>query len=169
MSGKLKGFSMWHREIWRDGKLIEKKVDRNTIPTAALNHILDICLDAGTQITDWYVAPFETDTTPGLTTTYATPVYTESTAYDGATRPAFDPAAASGGVMTSVASKASFTWNDTKTIYGAALVGGGTDADTKGDTAGGGIIFSAAKFTAPDSVESADVSRIWVEITIANA
>lgn len=169
MSSNLKGFSTYHHQVWRNGKLISHETDTNIMPTLGLNYLLNIGLDAGTQITAWYVAPFQTDTTPALGTTYATPVFTEATLYAPATRPAFDPAAASGGVMSNTASKASFTWSTALTIYGAALVGGGTAATTKADTVGGGTILSAAKFATPDVVDPADVSKIWVEITIANA
>ena len=168
MKNRLKIVSHWHRELYRNGDLLLSKVDHNTIPTAALNDILEVYLRAGTQKTVWYIAPFETDTTPGLTTTYTTPVFTECTAYDEETRQAFSPAAATGGVMTSSASKAILTCSATKTIYGAALVGGGSAASTKGDTAGGGIIFSAAKFDPPDLVNDDDIYKIWLEITLSN-
>lgn len=169
MNPKLKMFTTWHYERYRKGELISKQKIKNVVPTEGLNATLDIMLDAGTQITSWYIAPFESDTTPATTTTYATPVFTEATLYDEATRGLFDPSAASGGVLSSVGSKASFTWSTTKTIYGAALVGGGAAASTKGDTAGGGTVFSAARFAASDEVEDDDISKIYLEVTLANA
>ena len=165
--GKMKAVSIWHREIYdKNGNLKEKRVDRNIIPTAGLNALLDKMFGADTQVTQWYIMPFESDTTPSSATTYATPVFTESTAYDELVRQNFTPAAAAAGVITSTAAKATFTWSATKTIYGGALV----SDDTKGDTAAtDAILFCAAKFTTPDPVEDDDVSKIWLEITAENA
>jgi len=156
----------WHREIYdKTGKLKEHKKDRNIIPTQGLNAWLDIMFGGATQVTQWYIAPFASDTTPSLTTTYATPVFTESTDYDELARPDYTPSTAAAGVITSSAAKATFTWSTAQTIYGGALV----SVDTKGDTtATGALLFSAAKFTTPDVVDAADVSKIWLEITVEN-
>ena len=70
--------------------------------------------------------------------------------------------------MTNTASKATFTMNATKTIYGAALVGGGTDGNTKGDTAGGGTLYAGAKFSSSQAVVSSDVLQIVVTLTSAD-
>ena len=97
------------------------------------------------------------------------PVYTPSTAYDEVTRPAYNEAAASGKSITNSANKATFTIDATKTIYGAALVGGGSAATTKGDVAGGGTLFSAGKFAASKSVINDDVLNITITITLADS
>lgn len=158
----------WEWEHWRNGKLIDKWEHGNVCTDEGLNALLDIMFHGSTQITAWYVLLFETDTTPAAGTTYATPVFTESTAYAEATRPAYTEAAASSKVTTNAANKAVFTINATKTIYGAALVGGGTAANTKGDTAGGGTMYCAAKFGASKSVVSADVLNVTIQITAAD-
>jgi len=130
---------------------------------------MDIMFHGSTQITTWYVAIFESDTTPAAGTTYAVPVYTESTAYTEGARQAYVEAAASSKVTTNSASKATFTMNATKTIYGAALVGGGTDATDNTDVAGGGTLYCAAKFTSSKSVENGDVLKVTITITAADA
>ncbi len=113
-------------------------------------------------IATWYIAIFETDTTPVAGTTYATPVYTECTAYAEATREEFVEAAASSKSITNSASKAEFTMNATKTIYGASLV----SDNTKGDTAvGGACMYCASKFAVSKPVESADVLKVTVTLT----
>ena len=161
--------SIWDVEHWRKGQLLSRTRDHNICVDEGLNALLDIMFHGATQITTWYVLIFESDTTPSASTTYATPVFTESTAYDEATRPEYNEAAASGKVTTNSANKATFTMNATKTIYGAALVGGGTDADTKGDAAGGGTMYCAAKFASSKSVENADVLKVTISITAADA
>jgi len=134
-----------------------------------LNNLLDTYLDAGTQITSWYVFPVETNTTAALTMTYATPAFTEWDGYTESNRQIFNPAAASGGVMTNSAGKATFTSGETATLYGAALVGGGSAASTKNDTAGGGVLFCYSKFSSSKAVESGDTFKVTLTVTIANS
>jgi len=144
-------------------------LDSNICTDEGVNAILDIMFHASTQITTWYVLIFESNTTPAAGTTYAVPVFTESTAYDESTRPEYVEAAASSKSLTNSANKASFTINATKTIYGGALVGGGTDASTKADTAGGGTMFCASLFGASKSVIDDDIIRITITINGADA
>ena len=163
--GKLGLTSNWEWEQWRGGKLIDEWKERNLCtdegPTAALN----IMFHAATQITVWAVALFEDDYTPLASNTYAAPGYTESTAYTEGTREDYVEAEASAKSITNIASKAEFSMNATKTIYGASLVGGGTDYNTKGDAAGGGTLFSSSKFTSSKSVESGDTLKVTITIT----
>lgn len=159
----------WEWEQFRDGKLIDGWEYDNVCTAEGLNAMLDIMFHADTQITAWYVEIFETNTTPADGTTYAVPVYTPSTAYDEATRPAYTEAAASSKSITNSANKAVFTINDTKTIYGASLVGGGTAATTKGDAVGGGTLFSGSKFAAAKAVVAADVLNVTITITLADS
>jgi hypothetical protein len=152
------------------GNLKWRDCNHNICTDEGLNRLLDVMFHGTTQIATWYIGLFESDTTPAAGTTYATPVFTESTAYDEATRPAFNEAAASSKVTTNSANKAVFTMNDTKTIYGAFLCGGGTDPNTKGDTAGGGVIFNAAQFASGSkSVVDDDVLNVTVTLTAADA
>jgi len=161
--------SVWDVEHWRKGQLLSLTRDHNVCTDEGLDSLLDIMFHAVTQITTWYVLLFKTDTTPTGDTTYAVPVFTEATEYDEATREEYVEAAAASQVMTNTASKAEFTISDTVTIYGAALVGGGTDANTKSDVAGGGTMYCASKFTAPKSVVDDDILRVTIAITAADA
>lgn len=161
-------WSMWDVEHWRKGQLLSAERVHNIVTNEGLDAFLNIMFHAATQLTTWYVLIFESDTAPAAGTTYATPVFTESTAYDEATRPEFEEAAASGQSMDNSANKADFTMNATKTIYGAALVGGGTDADTKGDAAGEGTMYCAAKFSASKAVEDDDILHVTVTLTAAD-
>lgn len=166
MKDRLGMASLWEWEIWRDGKLIDQWAERNICTDAGLDALLDIMFNADTQITSWYIAPFENDYTPVAGATYASPGYTESTAYTEANRPTWSGAAASSKSVTNSASKAVFSINATKTIYGAALVGGGTDGNTKGNTAGGGTLFNVSRFSSGSKeVESGDTMKVTVTIT----
>jgi hypothetical protein len=162
--------SLWDVECYGpDGKLKWVSLENpNVMTNEGLNHLLDVLLHGSTQISDWFVIPFENDYTPLATNTYASPGITECTAYNEANRVAFNEAAASGQSVTNSANKATFNMNATKTVYGAALVGGGTAADTKGDTAGGGILLCAAKFSASKPCESGDTLKITATVSAQN-
>jgi len=128
-----------------------------------------IMFHGATQISTWYILVYESNTTPSDTTTYATPIFTECTAYDEATRVEYNEAAASSKSITNSANKARFTFNASKTIYGGALVGGGTGPSTKSNTAGGGTMFCASLLDASKSVTSSDYIDITVTITGADS
>lgn len=162
--------SIWDIDHYRRGRLIDHERIHNLITNEGLDAWLNIMFHGSTQITTWYVVLFSTDTTILATHTYAVPGYTEvTTDVDEATRQAYNEAASSSQSITNSANKALYTFNAGATIYGAALVGGGTAATTKGDTAGGGTEFAAAKFSGPKSVTDDDVLAITVTITLANA
>ena len=138
----------------------------NVITDQGENHIINAVLAGATQITTWYCLLVETNTTASGTMTYAVPVFTESTAYDEVTRPIYAEVAAAGGTTTNSANKGTFTINDTKTMFGAALVGGGTAAMTKGDVASaGGVLFSFGTFTTNRAVVAADVVNLTYTVS----
>ena len=155
-------------ECFRDGKLIWTEKTNNIITNEGLNHILNIVLHADTQITTWYCVLAESDTNAAAGMTYAVPVYTETTAYDEATRPAYVEAASIAQSTTNSANKAVFTISGTKTMYGAALVGGGSAANTKADTAGGGTLLCYAKFASSRAVVDDDVINLTYTLSAAD-
>ena len=137
----------------------------NIIPTEGRNHILDTELHATSQVTTWYIAPFEANYTPVAGDTAATfpASATESTAYAEATRVAFVEAAASAGSTSNTANKAEFSINATKTMYGAFM----TSVSTKSATTG--TLLSAALFAASRAVISGDLLRITSTISLTSS
>jgi len=164
-NGTLGITSHWDWEHWRGGKLIDEWDERNLCTNEGLDSVLNIMFHAATQITVWAVVIFEDDYTPLSTNTYADPGFTESEAYAAAVRPDYVEAAAASQSITNSASKAEFAINATKTIYGAALVGGGTDYNTQSDVAGGGTLFSSSQFSSSKSVENGDTLKVTISIT----
>jgi len=152
----------------KDGNQKWRETVHNLVTNQGLNALLDIMLHGSTQITTWYVAIFEDNHTVAAGDTYATPGYTECTAYTEANRQAYVEAAASGQSITNSANPAVLSINATKTVYGAALVGGGSGATTKGDTAGGGTLLCAVQFAAAKSVESGDTLSITYTLSAAD-
>lgn len=162
--------SNWEWEHWRDGEMIDQWCEHNICTDEGLNHVLGAAFSNVTQITDWYVLVYNTATTPVAGMSYATPTFTESTHYSEANRPAWQDGGVSAKSVNNSASKASFTMSTAETIYGAALVGGGSAASTKGDTAGGGILYNVSAFTSGSkTVASSDVLKVTVTLTIADA
>ncbi len=149
-------------------QLIWVEKTHNIWTNQGLNSLLNIMLHATTQITTWYCILFENDFTPDGDETYAVPGYTESTAYDEATRPEYVEAESTAKSTTNSANKAAFTINATKTMYGAALVGGGSAASTKGNTAGGGTLAVAGRFVASRAVIDNDVINLTYTVTSAD-
>jgi hypothetical protein len=141
----------------------------NIITHEGLDFLLNVMFHGTAAVATWYCFPVETDTAAAATMTYAVPGFTESQAYDEANRIAFNEAAASGQSITNSANKAAFTVSSTKTFYGGALVGGGTDGNTKGDTAGGGTLMAYSKFSSSKAVEDGDTFKITITITVAHA
>lgn len=136
----------------RDGKVIDEWEDHNLVVDQGLNALLDIMFHGSTQINPWYLGLFEGNYTPVASVTAATiaSAATECTAYSETTRQEYNEAAASGKSTTNSANKATFTFNATKTIYGAFLISDATKSGTSG------TLFSAAKFSAAKSVVSTD-------------
>jgi hypothetical protein len=143
---------IWSGQHVRNGQVIDEWQDHNLVVNEGLDALLNIMFHGTTQITTWYIGVFEANYTPIATVTAATitSASTESTAYDESTRQAYDEAASSGQSITNSASKATFTFNATKVIYGAFLV----SASAKSATTG--TLFSAAKFSSSKSVVDDD-------------
>lgn len=158
----------WEFEHYRDGKLIDRWEQKNVTTEEGLNKILDVVFHGGATIATWYIGLFEDDYAPNEGDTYAVPGFTESTTYDEVNRVEFEEAAASGGSISNSANKATFTINDTATIYGAFLCGGGSSASTKEDTAGGGILMASSKFALPKDVVDDDILMVACSINLAN-
>lgn len=136
----------------RKGEIISTEECANLVTNEGLDHILNVVFHGSAQITTWYLALFEANYTPVATLTAATftAAATESTAYDEATRQDYVEAAASGQSITNSASKATFTMNASKTIYGAGLI----SASAKSATSG--TLMSAARFGSSKAVVDDD-------------
>lgn len=143
---------IFHCEHVRDGEVIDAWDQPNLVVNEGLNSLLSVMFNGGTQIATWYLGLFEGNYTPvaGVTAATITAASTECTAYDEATRVAYVEAAPASQSITNSASKAEFTFNATKTIYGAFLVSNSTKSGTTG------TLFSAARFSSSKAVVDDD-------------
>ena len=149
----------------------QPEVYPNRVVNTGLNYLLSSGLAAGTQITAWKVAAVKTNTTPAASMTYAVPVYSEITATDVSetVRQAWTAGSVSGQSVSNATTGATYTAAHTVTIYGAALVGGGTGATGLADAAGGGTMYSMSLFGTSKPLASSDTVTITYTLTQANA
>lgn len=163
-SQKLAVGGMFQGTIIRAGNVIDKFEDHNLVVNEGLNSLLNVMFNNQTQIGTWYLGLFEGNYTPvaGLTAATVTSASTECTAYASATRPVYDEAAASGQSITNSASRASFVFNASKTVYGAFLVSSSAKSGTTG------TLFSAARFGTSKVVESGDELLLTYTFTAAS-
>jgi hypothetical protein len=131
--------------------VIDTEYFDNIITNQGLDYILGAALTGVTPITTWYVAPFEGNYVPVATDTAATIVAnaTETTAYGASTRVAWVGVEAT-QQATNSASVATFTFNATKTIYGAMLVSQSAKSSVSG------TLLSAAQFATAKGVANTD-------------
>jgi hypothetical protein len=163
---KIQISSKWCVEHWRGNALLAERIEENLVPDEFINHALDVILSGGSQNANWYLALFSNDHTPAAGDTYAVPGYTEATGYDETTRPQWMEGGASGKQITNVANKATFNMDGTSTtIYGCALV----SVNTKGDTAGGGVLGPVTQFTGGAIIGIIDDDTIKVYMTVTGS
>jgi hypothetical protein len=158
-------------EHWRAGMKIGVYDLPNAITNQGKNAILNTMFNGATAITAWYVALIDGSGTPVLA---ATDVYAnigngngwnEFTTYSDAARQAWGVGSASGQAVTN-ASPAIFNINGSGSVYGLAVVGGGTSPSVKADHAGGGTLWGEAAFTSGTvSVNNGDQLKVTYSVS----
>jgi hypothetical protein len=159
-------------EIIRDGEVIETFHSRNLITNEGLTYKTGVALLGTTAITTWYLVPVDDAPTIAAGDTYASHAgWAEVENYEEATRQEWEGAAGAAGVATNSADRVEITISSGGAdIGGMALVGGGSDPTVKGDTAGGGTLFSVDAFDVGDrNLQANDIFRITYQYTFANA
>ena len=135
-----------------DHFLIGTDSTHNLITDEGVNHILNVEFNGAAQVPQWYVGVFEGNYTPVVTETAATVAAsaTECTAYTSSTRLVYTEAPSTARSMTNSANKATFTFNASKTIYGALLISQSPKAGTSG------VLFGIGRFGASRNVANTD-------------
>lgn len=147
------------------GVIVDRDVIRNLWPTEGVNHMLNGEFKGGPQATTWYLSLFEGNYTPTIADVAATfpTLAIECTTYAEATRPAWVSGAVAAGSVNNSASKAEFTSNANKTIYGGFL----SSAAAKGATSG--TLASIVRFTSPRAFDIDTVLRVSAGLTLVSA
>jgi hypothetical protein len=139
-------------EIIRNGQVIDRFIAPNLVVNQGLNATLNVMFRSAAQQANWYLGLFKGNYTPvaGLTAATVTAASTEATEYANATRPGLVAVDATAQLLTNAASRASFVFNASITVYGGFLI----SDNAKSGTAG--ILFSAARFPSAKAVVSGD-------------
>lgn len=152
-------------ELIKNGVVIDTEVVHNLLPTEGINHMLSTEYKGGAQVTTWYLGLFEGDYTPTIADVASTfpALATECTTYDETTRVAWVEGSVAGGTLNNSASKAEFTSNANKTLYGGFL----TSASAKSSTSG--VLSSIVRFSSPKTFDIDTVLRVTAGVTLASA
>lgn len=170
------GVRTGHSYTRDDGRLLWEPTSdwehtHNIVTNEGLDHALESTLDGATQITAWYVGAVKTDTTAAAGMTYASPTFTEIAGadVDESVRQAWTGGTVSSQSIDNSASAARYTASGSLTLYGAALLGGGSSPTVIANTAGGGTLFSYSKFASPKAMSASDTIDITYAFTAADA
>lgn len=155
---------IWHIEHVRAGVVIDRETVHNIIPDEGLKHMGGVTFKSATQVPTWYLAPYEGNYNPDHAATAATIVAasTECTAYDEAARQEWVEGTLDLN-MDNSASKAEFTMNATKAVYGGFLI----SSSAKGAVTG--VLMSLVRFASPKNCTAGDTLRIVAGIGFATA
>lgn len=144
------------------GRLIRRDRFKNLVVNAGLDHLLDVALAGGTQITSWYIGLTDGSPTPAAADTLASHSgWTEVTAYSESARQAFTPGTVSGQSVDNSASVATFTVNADGTVIGGAFLASAASGTS-------GTLYAAGAFTG-GNVTLSNGSTIQITATFTQA
>jgi len=124
----------------RNGNLKWEDEAKNLVVNQGLQHILDVTLESGSQITSWYVGLTDASPSPAAGDTLASHVgWTEFTDYDEAARQAYT-STRSGQTCSNSGSKASFTIDTDSSSVGGAFIASASSGTS-------GTLLCAAAFS----------------------
>jgi len=152
-------------QILRQGEIVDEFECPNLVVNEGLNDLLDVYIGGATSPGQWYLGLFQGNYTPVATVTASTIAANavECVDYDEANRQQFDPAAAASQSVTNAASRATFTFNASRTVYGAFLASSSTKNGTDG------VLFSAARFGTSKAVVDDDQLLLTYSFSASSA
>jgi hypothetical protein len=146
-----------------DGILKWTEQSHNIVTNVGLDHILDVTLNAATQVSTWYVGLKNAGAVAAGDTMASHAGWVENQNYSEANRVEYQEAASSGQSVTNSANKASFSIDtDSQTIAGAFLV----SDNTKGGTTG--TLLCVADFSSSKSADNGDTLEVTYTISAAD-
>lgn len=172
MSGNAQIEGLVTLDHFREGKIIYNETGKNIITTEGLNQILNVVFGAVAKDATIYCGIFKSNVTPAAGNTAASQLGAAGTYgecqdadYDdpATNRPEWVDAAASAGVITNSASKASFTIAASITVYGAFL------ASSQAKTATTGVLYAAKRFDTSRAVVDDDVLQVTYQLSLSSS
>lgn len=156
----------------KDGNFKWEDTAENAVTGVGLDHILNIVLGAGTQITTWYIglvdnAGFTAFASGDTSASHSGWSEAAGSDYSQSTRPSWSPSTSSGGagsVSNSSTVNFSMTNSSSLTIKGLFLISDNTKAGTSG------VLFSTAAFTSgTQATNSGDTLKITYTVSATSS
>jgi len=134
----------------------------NLVVNEGLDYILGAALRGVTPVSSWFIGIFSGNVSVAASwdASNFTSNATELTAYSSATRPAWTPAAVSGGVITSFSAKAEFEATSSITVRGAGLLSSSVKSGTTG------TLIAASRFSADKSLAEDEILDVGYQLTL---
>ncbi|MCP1616949.1 hypothetical protein FBY21_1548 [Pseudomonas sp. SLBN-26] len=152
---------VYHFELMEEGRLVSEWYEHNLVPLAGLNYMAQAMFGDTSPIGTFYVGLFENNYLPasGALASDLPGVIGEFVGYSEAVRPLWNRVNTN-GLITNAASRAVFTSNQNKRLYGGFLV---SSSEKGGNT---GMLLSVARFNSPKDVEAGQVLRVRAELSL---
>lgn len=147
------------------GNVIDSRECHNLMPQVSINHVVGLIRGTTSPIGNWYVGIYEGNFVPASGTTAAN-LQTdaqECLAYNESSRPAWQHAYDGTQIISNLATRAEFTINAAKRIYGGFICAN----SAKGSNTG--VLLSIARFPSPLDLPKDTIARIATAITIVPA
>ena len=162
MKQRLELYGVWDWEIWSPDEktLLHREIIPNGLATVGITDMFEQYLNGGTGLTFFIGLIDNTDfdaVAPADTMSSHTG-WTEITAYDEGTRPAWGPDTAASKLIVN-STKASLTMSSAQNAKGLFLC----SVSTKGGTTG--ILFNTALFTLVNSLQTGQVAKAGYSLT----
>lgn len=156
-----------HGSLYVHEHVADPEFHDNIVTNEGLDSVLDIYLNAATQITVWFLTLFTTNVTPTAGDTAAVPNTIEITTTDvaEAIRETYAANVPSGQSIDNVGSVAQYIADQSFTAWGASLFGGGTSAFD--NTAG--VLWAQSLFGTSKAMVALDTIDITYTFTAADA
>lgn len=153
---------VYYGAVELDGEVIQVGEDHNLIPQVGINYLAGLIRGTGAPISPWYVGVFEGNFVPAMSTTAADLPgnAVECVAYNEASRPVWNNSYDGLQTISSLATRADFTMNAAKRLYGAFIV----STDAKGSP--GGVLLSIARFAAPYDLPAGAVFHLGAKLVL---
>lgn len=133
-------------------------------PEQGRNYVLDVAVNDGNKIANWYILLFENDYTPQESDTAQNIVSRagEIATYAEGTRPAFTVSAPTGGGVNNQGNIAQVTLNAAKTVRGFAIV------SSAGKGTSTGTLLAVQRLDSARAYNSGDVVKIPATLLLSN-
>ncbi len=156
------GFTYTPEIVYPDGRIETGPPVCNLIPQDGIDFLMGMVRATTSPIANWYLFLYEGNYVPAADadSSILQTTIQESLAYDEATRPLWNNDYDGIGVADNAANRAIFTFNATKTIYGAGIC----SVAAKGSASG--LLLSVARFSSPKITEPGAEFRLTGGLTL---